>query len=171
EIEHVGPVFRVFQQGAEPGNEDGSGGCDAEQIGNAKRAESPFDRKGDRTDADGLGQQYDVRPGDEGGKAPARPEEAPGPAAHDQPAVDPQRGEYDAPDRLGEVTLDEVLKAQEVVVGFGLPIGCLGLDGPGSDLAVVGGLRASGGGGNAVEARVLAQFRPEHAVVLREPAG
>ena len=79
--------------------------------------------------------------------------------------------EHRSPDRLGQVALDEILEAQEVVVGAGPPVGRLGLDGPGGDLAIIGGLRAGGGGGDAVEPRELAQLGPEHPVVLREPAG
>ena len=37
-------------------------------------------------------------------------------------------------------------------------------------LAIVGGLRPGGGGGNTIEPRELAKFGAEHAVVLRQPA-
>jgi len=69
--------------------------------------------------------------------------------------------EHNAPDRLRQVALDKILKAQEVVSVLGLPIGRLGLDGPGGDLVVVSGLRPGGGGGNVVKPRELAQLGPE----------
>src|SRR3954463_15569347 len=107
-----------------------------------------------------------MRPGDEGGKAPARHEEAQGGAAHDQPQIDPYRMDDDAPDRLCEILLDEILKAQEVIVCAGLPLVRLGFDGPGCALAAVGALRPGYGGRYPVEPREAAQLGAEHAVVL-----
>ena len=75
-----------------------------------------------------------------------------------------------APDRRGKVALDEIFEAQEIVIGARLPVGGLGLDGPGRDLAVAADLRAADGGGELIEPAELPQFGPEHAVVLREPA-
>ena len=59
------------------------------------------------------------------------------PREHQAP-VDPYRVENRAPDRRGEVALDQVFEAQEIVTGAGLPVVGLGLDGPGRDLAVGG---------------------------------
>ena len=66
--------------------------------------------------------------------------------------------------------LDEILEAQEIVSGAGLPVVRLGLDGPGRDLVVGRDLGPADGGRELVEPAELAQFGPEHAVILRQPA-
>src|SRR5438105_15351148 len=66
--------------------------------------------------------------------------------------------------------LDEVLEAQEIVIGPGLPVVRLGFDGPGRDLVVGGDLGPAHRGGKLIEPAELAQFGAEHAVVLRQPA-
>ena len=99
----------------------------------------------------------------------ALPEPRDGAGEH-QPPVDPDRLEHRAPDRRGEVALDEVLEAQEIVIGAGLPVVRLGLDGPGRDLVVGGDLRPADRGGKLIKPAELPQFGPEHAVILRQPA-
>ena len=91
-------------------------------------------------------------------------------AVEDETPIDPHGVENRAPDRLGEVALDQVFPAQEIVIGAGLPIAGLGLDGPGRGLAVGGGLQAADGRAELIKPAELAQFGPEHAVVLREAA-
>ena len=89
----------------------------------------------------------------------------------DQTEIDPDRVADDVPDRQREIALDEILKAQEVVGGARLPqFICLGLDGPGRDLAFGDVLRAADLGREMIELLELAQLRAEHAVILREPA-
>src|SRR5262245_28525373 len=111
-----------------------------------------------------------MRPGDEGGKSPVGFPEPRDCAAEDQPPIDPYRLEDGLPDRRGEVALDEILEAEEVVGSAGLPVLSLGLDGPGGDLAVGDALRTADGGAQAIEPTELAQLGPEHAVVLRQTA-
>ena len=66
--------------------------------------------------------------------------------------------------------LDEVLEPEEVVGGAGLPVVRLGLDGPGRDLVVGRDLGPADGGRKLVKPAELAQFGPEHAVILRQSA-
>src|SRR5258708_37948498 len=75
-----------------------------------------------------------------------------------------------AADRRGKVALDQVFPAQEIVTGVGLPVACLGFDGPGCGLAVRGGLRAADGGVELIQPAIFPQLGPEHAVILRETA-
>src|SRR6266404_7834311 len=111
-----------------------------------------------------------MRVGDEGRKTPVRLGEPRDGAVEDQPPVDPQGVEYRAPDRGGEVALDEVLELQEVVSGVGLPIVRLGFDRPGRDLVIGGDLRPADGGRKLIEPAEFPQFGPEHTIVLREAA-
>ena len=91
-------------------------------------------------------------------------------AGEDQPPVDPHRAEHRAPDRRRQVLLDEILEAEEIVGRAGLPVVRLGIDGPGRDLVVGGDLGPADGGLELVKPAELAQFGPEHAVILRQPA-
>ena len=87
-----------------------------------------------------------------------------------QPPIDPYRLGNRVPDRRGEIALDQVFEAQEIVSGAGLPVAGPGLDGPGRDLAVGGDLRPADIGGELVQMAEFPQFGPEHAVVLRKAA-
>src|ERR1700687_482034 len=111
-----------------------------------------------------------MRIGDEGRKPPiCLPEPRNGAAKH-QPPVDPDRPQNRAQDRRGKVALDQVLEAQEIVTGAGLPVVRLGLDAPGGALAVGRGLRAAYVSGELVQPAELPQFGAEHAVILRKAA-
>ena len=72
EIEHISAVFRVFQHGAEQGDEDGGRRRNAERGGNAERVQALFEHKGDAGDARGFEQQHEMRVGDEGRETPVR---------------------------------------------------------------------------------------------------
>ena len=118
-----------------------------------------------------LHQQQDMRIGDEGREPPMRPPESRDGAAEHQPPVDPDGFKHRAPDRRGEVALDQVLEPQEIVTGAGLPVVGPGFDRPRRGFAVGRSLRtADGGGVELVQPAELPQFGPEHAVVLRQPA-
>ncbi len=91
-------------------------------------------------------------------------------AAEDQTPIDPHGMENRAPDRRGKVALDQVFEPQEIVTGAGLPVACLGLDGPGCGLAVGCDLRAANGGSKLIQPAKFAQFGSEHAVILRQTA-
>ena len=75
-----------------------------------------------------------------------------------------------APDRRGKVALDQVFPSQEIVIGAGLPVARLGLDSPGSQLAVSCNLRTADAGVKLIQPAEFAQLGSEHAVILREPA-
>ncbi len=111
-----------------------------------------------------------MRVGDKGCKAPIGLREPGDGAAEHQPPVDPHRLKHRAPDRRGEVALDEILKAQEIVVGAGLPVVGLGFDDPGGDLAVGNALRAADRGGEVIKPAEFAQLGAEHAIILRKTA-
>jgi hypothetical protein len=115
-------------------------------------------------------QQHDMRIADECREAPIRPGEAGERAGKNQPPVDPHGVKHGLPDRLRQVALDEILEPQEIVARPGLPVGRLGLDGPGGDLVVGCDLWAADGGVHMVEPAEFPQFGAEHAVVLRQPA-
>ena len=70
----------------------------------------------------------------------------------------------------GEVALDQVFEPQEIVAGAGLPVGRLGLDGPGCGLAVRRYLGTADGGRELIQPAELPQFGPKHTVILREAA-
>src|SRR5207253_2213953 len=99
---------------------------------------------------------------------PIRPPEPADRATEHQPPVDPDRLKYRAPDRRGEIALNEILEAQEIVGGAGLPAVGLGLDGPGGDFAIGRALRAAERGGGLIQPAEFAQLGAEHAVVLRQ---
>src|SRR6266446_4547802 len=99
----------------------------------------------------------------------AFPESREGAAEHQTP-IDPYGMENGAPDRLGKVALDQVFPSQKIVTGAGLPVACLGLDGPGCGLAVFCGLRAADGGVELIQPAKLPQLGSEHAVILRQTA-
>jgi hypothetical protein len=111
-----------------------------------------------------------VRIGDEGREPPVGLGKAGDGAAEHQPPVDPHRVEHRVPDRLGEVALDEILKAQEVVGRARLPVLSLGLDAPRGDFAVADALGPADRRRELVEPAELAQLGPEHAIVLRQTA-
>ena len=121
-------------------------------------------------DAQRLQEQQEMRVGDEGREPPMRPPEPARWCREYQAPVDPHGVENRAPDRRRKVALDQVFEPQEIVTGAGLPVAGLGLDRPRRGLAVRRGLRAADGGAELIEPAELAQFGPEHAVILREPA-
>jgi hypothetical protein len=163
----IGQVFRIFQDGAE--------GCDkqrrrrghAQQLGNAQLLEHFFKggRNAERSQC--FDEQQEMRVADEGCEPPMRLPEPRNRAAQHQPPVDQTGMENRAPDRRGEVALDQVFEPQEVVTGAGLPVAGLGLDGPGCGLAVGCGFRTADGGGELIQRAELAQFGSKHAVILR----
>ena len=170
EIEHVSGVLGVFQHDAEQGDEQGGRDGDAENVGNAERIQPLLEDKGDGAGARGFQQQHQMRIGDEGCETPVRLAEAGDGAGEDQPPVDPHRAEHRAPDRRRQILLDEILEPEEIVGGAGLPVLRLGIDGPGRDLVVGRDLGPADGGLELVKPAELAQFGPEHAVILRQPA-
>ena len=132
---------------------------------------SPFSKtKAMAAGARGFQQQHQMRIGDEGRKTPVRLAEAGDGAGEDQPPVDPYRAEHRAPDRRRQILLDEILEPEEIVGRAGLPVLRLGIDGPGRDLVVGRDLGPADGGLELVKPAELAQFGPEHAVILRQPA-
>src|SRR3981081_292869 len=111
-----------------------------------------------------------MRVGDEGREAPMRLPESRNRAAEDQAPIDPYGVENRAPDRCGKIALDQVFPSQKIVTGAGLPVACLGFDGPGSGLAVGCHLRAADGGVELIHPAKLPQLGSEHAVILRKTA-
>ena len=125
----------------------------------------------DRERQQRLVQQHVMRIADEGRKSPMRlPEPGSDRAVEDEPPIDPHGVKNRAPDRRSEIALDQIFPAQEIVIGASLPIAGLGLDAPGCGLAVGRGLQADNGRAKLIKPAELAQFGPEHAVVLREAA-
>src|SRR4051794_26994851 len=111
-----------------------------------------------------------MRIGNKGRKPPVRLPESGNRAAEHQTPVDDYGVEDGAPDRPGEVVLNEVFGPEEIVMGAGLPVLGFGLDGPGRGLAVSPAVRPADGGGERVQPGELPQFGSEHAVILREAA-
>ncbi len=120
-----------------------------------------------------LQQEDDVRPGHEDREPPTGAPEAADGAAENHLPIEPHRVRHGAPDRRGEVVLDEILEAEEVVVRAGLPVLFVaqrpGLDRPGRDLVIGFAARPADRGGKLVEPAELAQLGAEHAVILRQP--
>ncbi len=170
QIEQISRVFRVFQHGAEHGDEYRRRRGHAEQAGNAQRFQTfpETERKAQRQQ--GFIEQQVMRVTDEGREPPMRLPEPRNRAAEHQPPIDPHRMENRAPDRRGKVALDQVFPSQKIVTGAGLPVGCLGLDGPGCGLAVGRHLRTADGGGERIQPAKLPQFGSKHAVILRKAA-
>jgi len=106
-------------------------------------------------------EQQVMRVTHEGRKPPMRSPESRDGAAEDHTPIDPHRVENRAPDRRGEVALDQVFPSQEIVSGVGLPVAGLGLDGPGCGLAVGRCLRTADGGAELIQPAELPQFRFE----------
>ena len=111
-----------------------------------------------------------MRVGNEGRKPPMRLPEAGNGAAQHQAAVDGYAVENRAPDRPGEIILNQVFGPQKIVMSAGLPVRPFGFDGPGCGFPTRGAFRPGGGGRDAVKLAELAQFGPEHAVILRKTA-
>ena len=113
QIEQVGLVFGIFQHGAEDRNEHRDRRRNTEQIRHAECANSLLERKSQCRCTHRFQQQQQMRVGDEGGKAPVgAPEPGDGAGEH-QPPIDPHRLQHGAPDRRGQVALDEVFETQE----------------------------------------------------------
>src|SRR5258707_15889206 len=111
-----------------------------------------------------------MRIGNEGRKPPMRLPESGNRTCEYQAPVDDHGMEDRAPDRPGQIVLNEVFGPEEIVMGAGLPVLAFGLDGPGRGLAVRRAFGPAGRGVDAVKLAELAQFCPEHAVILRKTA-
>src|SRR6266403_1821687 len=170
QIKQVSRVFGVLQQGAEDCEEQGRRRGNTERVRNAQRFQAFREGEGNAERADGLDQQQEMRVGDEGREAPMRFPETREGAAEDQTPIDPYRVEHGVPDWRGKVALDQVFPSQKIVTGAGLPVACLGLDGPGCGLAVGRYLRAADGGVELIQPAKLPQLGSKHAVILRQTA-
>ena len=89
QIEQIGGVFRVFQQGAENGHEQRRCRGDTQRVGHAEgmQALAEADRRAERNQR--FDEQHQVRIADESRKPPMRVPEARDGAAEHQPPVDP----------------------------------------------------------------------------------
>ena len=158
QIKQIGPIFRVLQRGAETCGEQRRRRGDTERVRNAQRFQSFREGEGDAQYAQGFDQQHEMRVGDEGREAPMRLPESRNRAAEHRTPIEPRGLENRAPDRRGKVALDQVFPSQKIVTGAGLPVACLGLDGPGCGLAVSCCLRAADGGGELIQPAKLPQL-------------
>ncbi len=170
QIKQICRVFGVLQHGAEGCEEQGRRRDNAERVRDAQRFQPFREGEGNAQNAHGLDQQQEMRVGDEGREAPMRLPESREGAAEDHAPIDPYGMENRAPNRLGKVALDQVFPSQKIVTGAGLPVVCLGLDGPGCGLVVFCGLRAADGGVELIQPAKLPQLGSEHAVILRQTA-
>ena len=131
QIERVGAVFGVFQHRVKRGDESARRDrqCSGCWVRPALAALCQGQGDGERQQR--FIQQHVMRIADEGRKSPMRLPEPGNRAVEHQAPIDPDRVENRAPDRLSKVALNQVFPAQEIVAGAGLPVVCLGLDGPG----------------------------------------